>query len=44
MLARFHWFQGELFSLIVDDLLRFPAEPGVIAEGLPAAAGEVGAC
>jgi hypothetical protein len=33
MLESFHWFQGELFSLIVDDLLRLPAEPGVIAEG-----------
>ena len=27
MPGSFHWFQGELFSLIVDDLLRFPAEP-----------------
>jgi 2-phosphoglycerate kinase len=33
MLESFHWFQGELFSLIVEDLLRLPAEPGVIAEG-----------
>jgi hypothetical protein len=33
MLESFHWFQGELFGLIVEDLLRFPAEPGVIAEG-----------
>jgi 2-phosphoglycerate kinase len=33
MLESFHWFKGELFSLIVDDLLRLPAEPGVIAEG-----------
>jgi hypothetical protein len=33
MLESFHWFQGELFGLIVDDLLRLPAEPGVIAEG-----------
>src|SRR5690349_3521052 len=24
MLASFHWFQGELFSLIVEDLLRLP--------------------
>jgi hypothetical protein len=33
MLESFHWFQGELFGLIVDDLLRLPAQPGVIAEG-----------
>jgi len=33
MLESFHWFQGELFDLIVEDLVRLPAEPGVIAEG-----------
>jgi hypothetical protein len=33
MLESFHWFQGELFGLIVEDLLRLPAEPGVTAEG-----------
>ena len=33
MLETFHWFQGEGFGLIIDDLLRLPAEPGVIAEG-----------
>ena len=33
MLESFHWYQGELFGLIVDDLLRLPAEPGVVAEG-----------
>jgi 2-phosphoglycerate kinase len=33
MLESFHWFQGELFGLIVEDLLRLPAKPGVIAEG-----------
>jgi 2-phosphoglycerate kinase len=33
MLESFHWFQGELFSPIVEDLLRLPAEAGVIAEG-----------
>jgi 2-phosphoglycerate kinase len=33
MLETFHWFQGELFGLIVQDLLRLPAESGVIAEG-----------
>src|SRR5215469_7248970 len=33
MLESFHWFQGELFSLIVQDLLDLPAKPGLIAEG-----------
>jgi hypothetical protein len=33
MLETFHWFRGEGFELIVEDLLRRPAEPGVIAEG-----------
>jgi 2-phosphoglycerate kinase len=33
MLDTFHWFRGEGFDLIVDDLRRFPARPGVIAEG-----------
>ena len=33
MLETFHWFRGEGFGLIVEDLLRFPARPGVIAEG-----------
>jgi hypothetical protein len=33
MLESFHWFNGELFSLIVEDLLHLPEEPGVIAEG-----------
>jgi hypothetical protein len=33
MAATFHWFQGELFGPIVEDLLHLPAEPGVIAEG-----------
>jgi 2-phosphoglycerate kinase len=33
MLETFHWFQGECFDLIVDDLLRLPAHPPVIAEG-----------
>jgi hypothetical protein len=33
MLESFHWFQGELFGLIVEDLLRLPPQPGVIAEG-----------
>ena len=33
MLDSFHWFRGEGFHLIVEDLLAFPAEPPVIAEG-----------
>ena len=33
MLETFHWFRGEGFGLIVDDLLRLPAQPAVIAEG-----------
>ncbi len=33
MLDTFHWFRGEGFALIVEDLLARPAEPGVIAEG-----------
>jgi hypothetical protein len=33
MLETFHWFRGEGFGLIVDDLLRLPGNPGVIAEG-----------
>jgi 2-phosphoglycerate kinase len=33
MLKTFHWFQGEVFDLIIEDLLRLPHKPGVIAEG-----------
>jgi 2-phosphoglycerate kinase len=33
MLETFHWFRGEGFGLIVDDLLRLPGREGVIAEG-----------
>jgi len=33
MLETFHWFRGEGFGLIVDDLLSYPARQGVIAEG-----------
>jgi 2-phosphoglycerate kinase len=29
----FHWFQGEGFDLIVEDLLRLPRERGVIVDG-----------
>jgi 2-phosphoglycerate kinase len=33
MLETFHWYQGEGFGLIVEDLLRLPPEPCVIVEG-----------
>jgi hypothetical protein len=33
MLETFHWFRGEGFGLIVEDLLRLGRDPGVIAEG-----------
>jgi hypothetical protein len=33
MLETFHWFRGEGFGLIVEDLLRLPGQPAVIAEG-----------
>jgi len=41
MLETFHWFRGEGFGLIVEDLLCLPREPRVIVEGfriLPALA------
>jgi 2-phosphoglycerate kinase len=33
MLETFPWFAGEGFSLVVEDLLRLPASPGVVVEG-----------
>ncbi|MGW2637045.1 AAA family ATPase [Streptomyces sp. NPDC001348] len=33
MLETFHWFRGEGFDLIVEDLLRLPQQPCVIVEG-----------
>ena len=33
MLETFHWFQGEGFFMIIEDLLRLPREPSVIVEG-----------
>ena len=33
MLETFHWFRGEGFNFIIDDLLQFPREPRVIVEG-----------
>jgi hypothetical protein len=33
MLETFHWFRGEAFELIIEDLLSIPADQGVIVEG-----------
>ena len=33
MLETFHWFRGEAFPLIVEDLQRLPAGTPVVAEG-----------
>ncbi|MER5511600.1 hypothetical protein ABT052_40765 [Streptomyces sp. NPDC002766] len=33
MLETFHWFRGEGFGLIVEDLLRLPRQPCVVVEG-----------
>ncbi|WP_107122795.1 hypothetical protein [Streptomyces caeruleatus] len=33
MLDTFHWYHGEGFGLIVEDLLRLPREPCVVVEG-----------
>jgi 2-phosphoglycerate kinase len=33
MLETFHWFRGESFDLIIEDLLRLPRGPRVIVEG-----------
>jgi 2-phosphoglycerate kinase len=33
MLGTFHWFRGEGFRLIVEDLLSLPEEERVVAEG-----------
>ncbi|MCH7229564.1 hypothetical protein L0U85_01610 [Glycomyces sp. L485] len=33
MMDTFHWFRGEGFELIIEDLLRLAAAPGVIVEG-----------
>ena len=33
MCETFHWFQGECFDMIVEDLLRLPREPAVVVEG-----------
>jgi 2-phosphoglycerate kinase len=33
MLETFHWYRGEGFGLIVEDLLGLPPEPAVVVEG-----------
>jgi hypothetical protein len=33
MLETFHWFRGEGFHLIIEDILRLPKEPGVVVDG-----------
>ncbi len=33
MLETFHWFRGECFHPIVEDLARLPPGPAVVAEG-----------
>jgi len=33
MLETFHWFRGEGFSLIIEDLLTLSPETGVVADG-----------
>lgn len=33
MLETFHWFRGEGFNMILEDILRLPAGPGVIVDG-----------
>jgi hypothetical protein len=33
LLETFHWFKGECFNMIIEDLLSLPRGPGVIVEG-----------
>jgi 2-phosphoglycerate kinase len=33
MLETFHWFRGEGFNMIIEDLLSFPRDPGIVVEG-----------
>jgi hypothetical protein len=33
MLDTFHWFRGEGFGMVLEDLLDLPKEPPVVAEG-----------
>jgi cytidylate kinase len=34
MLETFHWYRGEAFDLIVEDLRRLPPGPDIVVEGL----------
>jgi 2-phosphoglycerate kinase len=33
MLETFHWFRGEAFHMVIEDLLRLPEVPAIIVEG-----------
>ena len=33
MLETFHWFRGEGFNMIVEDILHLPKESGVVVDG-----------
>jgi len=33
MLETFHWFRGEGFSMIIEDILRLPSETRIIVDG-----------
>jgi hypothetical protein len=33
MFETFHWFRGEAFPLIVEDLLAMPSDRGIVVEG-----------
>lgn len=33
MLETFHWFRGEGFNMIIEDILNLPKESGVVVEG-----------
>jgi hypothetical protein len=33
MLDTFHWFRGECFGLIVEDLLKLPPDQAIVVEG-----------
>lgn len=34
MLETFHWFRGEAFELIIEDVLRLPRNPAIVVEGI----------
>jgi len=33
MLDTFHWFRGEGFNMIIEDILNLPKEPGMVVDG-----------